>query len=186
MNSDSNYEEKKTIDNKIKKEQINTAALIIAKYNNVSRSIIDKLNNIHNDYALNLYTLFDNLSLALKTNQELNTPSSISTRFVPFIYQYPCHDAIIARIFEINNHLNNLFYIMSELSFKEPEILDYLHHVFKKANIVIEEIQALLQKINLKACRDDAIMKSVVFSNLDETNNSDDYYETPESENEYE
>ena len=173
LGSDTEYENHAFVNHILIQSQINKASMVLTKYENTVVLLMNNMSNFHDDHAKTLYAILDNLSQALRINNEvLNV--QISTRFVPFIYKYPCQDGIIARIFEISSHINNLFFILNEFGKTSPELLDHLNLIFKKFEITLVELQRMIQQTTLLKCRDDAILKSVLYSD-DEEDEEDEY-----------
>lgn len=165
LQSGSNFENKLSVNTNIIKEQINKIATIVTKYENTINMLMQTMSNIHGNNAVSIYSILDNLSISLRTEKEMSTSRvSVNTRFVPFIYKYPCQDGIIARVFEISNHLNNLYFLASNIGVNSPELLDYIVAIFQKFEISLDDLQAMIQKFSIMKLQDESVLRSVLYS----------------------
>ena len=174
FNTDKEYDNLSVTNKMLVQSQINKVSLLLTKFRNAVDSLMNNLANFHNEYATTLYSTLDNLSNSLRDSKEINSNRiNMSTKFVPFIYKYPCQDGIIARVFEISNHINNLFEIMKELGPNAPMLLDYLTNVFNKFEVALEELQSLIQRTSLMKCKESTILKSILYSEEEEISQED-------------
>lgn len=168
LQGSNDFEQQLSLNSNIVKQQLNKLSTIVTKYENTVNMLMQTMSLIHGNNAITIYSILDNLSVSLRSEKEtLSKRVSSNTRFVPFIYKYPCQDGIIARLFEISNHLHNLYYFANNIQ-NCPELLDNIMAIFQKFEISLDDLQATIQKFNINKLQEDSMLRSVLYSESDD------------------